>query len=121
LDELATKFEEFTLVSCLSTNTVTRSAWFVDSGASHHMIEAWDLFNSLVEKDSSIYVELGYDAKYAVKGEGTILFQLDLGDLFESKDVLYVLGIRRNFLSVSVMEDKGFSIMFKKGKGLIHP
>jgi hypothetical protein len=41
LDEFATKFEkDFSLVSCLSTNTNTRSAWYLDNGASHHMTEA---------------------------------------------------------------------------------
>jgi hypothetical protein len=42
-----------------------------------NMTEARELFNSLTEKDSRIHVELGDDAKYAVKGEGTILFQLE--------------------------------------------
>jgi hypothetical protein len=41
LDEFATKFEkDFSLVSCLSTSTNTRSAWYLDNGASHHMTEA---------------------------------------------------------------------------------
>jgi hypothetical protein len=77
VDELATKFEEFTLVSCLSTSTVTRSVWYVDSGASRHMTKEQELFNNLTEKDTGIRVEIDDDAKYAVKGEGTILFQLD--------------------------------------------
>jgi hypothetical protein len=38
------------------------------------MIEARELFSSLTKKDSGIHVELGDDAKYAMKGEGTILF-----------------------------------------------
>jgi hypothetical protein len=43
-----------------------------------------------MEKDSGIHVELGDDAKYAVKGEGTILFQLESSGLLEAQDVLYV-------------------------------
>jgi hypothetical protein len=80
LSEFVAKFEsDFSLVSCLSTSTVARSAWYLDSGASRHMTEARELFNSLTETDSGIHVELGDDAKYAVKGEGTILFQLESG------------------------------------------
>jgi hypothetical protein len=53
LDEFVVKFErDFSLVSFLSTNTVTRSVWYLDNGASRHMTEAWELFNSLMEKDS---------------------------------------------------------------------
>jgi hypothetical protein len=66
-----------------------------------------------------IHVELGDDAKYAVKGEGTILFQLESGGSFDAQDVLYVPGLRKNFLSVSVMEDRGFSVIFQRGKVLI--
>ena len=65
-------------------------------------------------------MELGDDAKYAMKGEGTILFQLELGGEFEAQDVLYVPILKKNFLLVSVMEDKGFVVMFKKGQVLIH-
>ena len=43
LDEFVVKFEkDCSLVSCLSTNTTAGSAWFLDSGASRHMIEAHD-------------------------------------------------------------------------------
>jgi hypothetical protein len=53
------------------------------------MTEARELFNNLTE-DSGIHVELGDDAKYAVKVEGTTLFQLESGGLFEAQDVLCV-------------------------------
>jgi hypothetical protein len=61
-------------VSYLFTRTFTRSAWYLDNGASLNMRESWERFNSLTEKDSRIHVELSDDSKYAVKGEGTILF-----------------------------------------------
>jgi hypothetical protein len=51
--------------------------------------EALELFNNLT-KDSGIHVELGDDAKYAVKGEGTILFQLESSGSLEAQDMLYV-------------------------------
>jgi hypothetical protein len=44
----------------------------------------------LTDKDSRIHVELGDDAKYAVKGEGTIFFQLESSGWLEIQDVLYV-------------------------------
>jgi hypothetical protein len=121
LDAFAAKFEkEFTLASCLSTRTITKSAWFLDSYASHHMTESRELFRILKE-DSGIHVELGGDAKYEMKSEGTILFQLELGGSFEAQDLLYVPALKKDFLSVSVMEDRGFVVMFKKGKVLVCP
>jgi hypothetical protein len=34
--------------------------------------------------------------------------------------VLYILGLKKNFLLVSAMENKGFSITFQRGQVLIH-
>jgi hypothetical protein len=74
-----------------------------------------------MERDSRFHVELGDDAKYAVKGEGTILFHLESRGSFDAQDVLYVPGLKKNFLSVSAMEDMGFFFTFQRGKVLIHP
>ena len=80
LDEFELNIEkDFSQVSCLSTGIATRSVWFLDNGASRHMTEARELFSSLTESDSDVHVELGDDAKYAVKGEGTITFHLESG------------------------------------------
>jgi hypothetical protein len=35
--------------------------------------------------------------------------------------VLYVPVLKNNFLSISVMEDRGFVVTFQRGKVLIHP
>jgi hypothetical protein len=61
-------------------------------------------------------VDLGDDAKYAVKGEGTIFFQLELGGSLDAQDVLYVQGLKNNFLLVSAMVDKFLSLIFREGK-----
>ena len=104
MNEFSAKFEsDFSLVSCLSTSIVARSAWYLDSGASPHMTEAWELFSSLTETDSRIHVELGDDAKYVVKGEGTIRFQLDSRGSLYGHDVLCIPSSKNNFLLVSTM------------------
>lgn len=119
LDEFATKFEGFSLVSCLSMNTITKSAWYVDNGASHHITEAWEWFSSLMKKESGIHVELGGDAKYVVKGEGTVQFMLKSRGTLEAKDMWYVLGMKKNLLLVSVMKDRRYIVMRRNGKLLI--
>jgi hypothetical protein len=75
LKEFTAKFEsDFSLVSCLSTSTVSKSAWYLDSHASRHMTEALELLSNLTETNSGIHVELGDDVEYAMKGDGTVLF-----------------------------------------------
>jgi hypothetical protein len=66
-------------------------------------------------------VELGDEAKYALKGEGTNTFQLELGNSLDAKDALYVPILKKNFLSVLAMEDMGLSINFWRGKLVIRP
>jgi hypothetical protein len=56
---------------------------------------------------------LGDDAKYLVAGVGTIPFQLKSINSLDFDDVLFVPNLRKNLLSVSVMEDKSFAVEFK--------
>jgi hypothetical protein len=60
-------------------------------------------------------VELGDDTKYAVRGQGTVHFQLESGGSFDAQEVLFVPGLKKNLLSISVMEDKGYIVTFQRG------
>jgi hypothetical protein len=86
---------------------------YVDSGASRHVTSARQLFTSLKKQDSGVHVELGDDAKYPVAGVGTIPFHLELHNYSDFDDVVFVPGLRKNLLSVSIMEDNGFTVEFK--------
>jgi hypothetical protein len=68
-----------------------------------------------LEDDSRIHVELGDEAKYAVIGQGTMHFQLESGGSFDAQEVLYVPGLKRNLFSISVMEEKGYEVNFRRG------
>jgi hypothetical protein len=49
-----------------------------------------------------------------VRGVGSVRFQLEFGGLLELDGVLFVPGLRVNFLSVSALEDVGYFILFKR-------
>ena len=66
-------------------------------------------------------MELGYGSTYAIKGVGSSAFQLDSGTLISVEEILYVSGLKKNVLSVTVLEDKGFSVAFSEGKVLVWP
>jgi hypothetical protein len=107
------------MLSCLSTSTVPRNAWYVDSGASRYMISAGELFSSLIEHDSRVRVELGDGAKYLVAGVGTIPFRLQSSNSLDFDNVLFVPSLRKNLLLVLVTEDKGYVLEFKNQHVLI--
>jgi hypothetical protein len=116
VDEVADKLHrEFLLVSVLSGTVSVSGTWLVDSGASHHMTRSWESLTSLSEVDSILQVELGDNAKYAVEGVGTTSFQLESGKPLRMSDVLYVLGLKTNLLSISTMEDRGYAVEFSGG------
>lgn len=50
-EALASQFKlDFTLIICM-TSTMMGSVWYLDSGASFHMMESKELFSDLEEKD----------------------------------------------------------------------
>jgi hypothetical protein len=81
------------------------------TGYREHLID-------LVEKESRLHVVLGDNARYTVKGVGTSSFQLDSDIPLQLSEVLYVPGMKRNLVSVSALEDKGYKVTFSEGKVL---
>ena len=88
------------MVYCLSSKTIPKNAWYVNSGASRHIISSRELFLSLKEHVSRVQVELGDDAKYPIARVGTILLQLRSGNSLDFDDVSFGLGLKKNLLAI---------------------
>jgi hypothetical protein len=111
--------KDLSLVSFLSTNMIPRNAWYADSGTYWPMTSSHKLFSSLKKQDSRVQVYLGDDVKYLVARVGSIPFQLESGNYLNFEDVLFVPRLRKNLLSISVMEDEVFAVEFKNQQVLI--
>ena len=61
-------------------------------------------------------IEMGDDGKYYVSGEGMVVFQREHGAPLTLTDVKYVPGLKKNLVSVAMLEDKGYDVVFSKGK-----
>eukprot|EP00253_Pinus_taeda_P025183 PITA_25183 len=59
---------------------------------------------------------MGDDGKYHVPGEGTVVFQREHGAPLTLTDVKYVLGLKKNLVFIAMLEDKGYDVVFSKGK-----
>ena len=55
---------------------------------------------------------LGDDATYPVKGVENVTLQLNQGNTIHLQEVLYVPNLKKNMVSISTMEDKGFKVAF---------
>lgn len=112
----------FLFYSTLSSNVPTdNNTWLIDSGASHHSTGFREHLSNLVERDSSVQIIIGDDACYFVKGVGTSTLHLDSSISLQLSDVLFVPGIKRNLVSISASEDKGYQVAFSKCKVLAWP
>jgi hypothetical protein len=113
------KDEAFFFISAFSGTIPTESdIWLIDSGASRNMTGYRDHLIDLVEKESRLHVVLGDNARYTMKGFGTSTFQLDSDIPLQLSEVLYVPGMKRNLVSISTLEDKGYKVTFSEGKVL---
>ena len=93
--------------------------WFLDSGASFHMTGDRDLFSDLDEKDLGVHIEMGDDGRYSVTGISTISFEKEFGKPFVLKEVMHVPGLKKNLISVAMLEDKGSDVVFSEGKAFL--
>ena len=93
--------------------------WYVDSGASSHMIGKKNCFEFLEESACGSKIYLGDDNGYEIKGYGDIPVKLPSGDIRHLKNVLYVLGIKKKLVSVSMITDQDMQVQFFKNNYVI--
>jgi hypothetical protein len=75
----------------------------------------------LIEENSRLQVELGNNAKYAVKGVGIASSQLKSEKPLRMSAVVYVPERKKNLVSISAMEDRGYAMAFIDGQVLTWP
>ena len=114
------KKKQIILISALiGSISNIKETWLVDSGASRHMTGYRSALTYLTEQKSSVEVEMGDETTYSIRGIGSTSFRLDSGTNLKITEILYVLGIKKNLLSVLALEDKGFWVNFMEGKALL--
>jgi hypothetical protein len=113
---------EYSLILAL-TGIVTHGndTWLVDSGASKHMKSFKYYLSTLIERESHQKLKPGDDYQYPIKGVGEASYKMEYEKILKMKDVFYVLGLKKNLLSISGLEKKGFRVAFVDGQVLMWP
>ena len=78
-------------------------------------------FVKLSEHDSPHKVKLGDDYQYPKKGSGESSYKLDSGKSMKMKNVLFIPRLKKNLLSISVLDEKGMRVAFVDGQVLMWP
>ena len=66
-------------------------------------------------------MKLGDDDQYPIKGSGESSYKLDSGKFMKMKDVLFVPGLKKNILSISILDAKGMRFSFIYGQVIMWP
>ncbi|PHU14265.1 hypothetical protein BC332_15470 [Capsicum chinense] len=111
-DDLCAMFSEYNL-------TGNPHEWWMDSGATHHVCTNKELFSSfaLAQVEEMIYMANYATAK--VEGTGKIYLKMTFGKVLTLNNVLYVLELRRNLISISLLDKNGFKCVIVSGKIVI--
>lgn len=75
-----------------------------------------NLFSALEEKDLKMHIEMGDDERYNVSGVGMAVFQREHGAPLTLIDVMYLPGLKKNLISVAMLEDTCYDVVYSKGK-----
>ena len=93
--------------------------WYLDSGASFHMTGDKEFFSDLEEKEIHTHIEMGENGRYNATGIGTITFERESGNPFLLKNVMHVPGLKKNLVSVTMLEDRGYDVFFSEAKSFL--
>ena len=75
----------------------------------------------LSKHESPHKVKLGYDYQYPIKGTGESSYKKESRKYMTMKEVLFVLGLKKNLLSISVLYAKGMKVAFIDGQVIMWP
>ncbi|KAL0349309.1 UNVERIFIED_CONTAM: hypothetical protein Sangu_1158700 [Sesamum angustifolium] len=105
---LAEKDNEIIAAVVVEANLVeNKEDWILDTGASRHFCSNKALFHELLETMDGECVFMGNSTTAGVLGKGKILLKLTPGKTLALIDVLYVLSLRRNLVSGSLLNKAG--------------
>ncbi|KAG8474336.1 hypothetical protein CXB51_034001 [Gossypium anomalum] len=94
------------LVTSVNDSKVSEE-WILDSGCTFHMSPKWDWFTSY-EIVSEGVVLMGNNASCKIIGVGTIKVKMFDGVVRTLSDVRHVLELKRNLISLSTLDSKGY-------------
>lgn len=98
---------------------VDADSWYVDSGASTDMMGNKQWFKDFKEINGGAQIYLGDDRSDQIKGCGKISVILPNGTRRQIHNVMYVLGVTKNLISVSMITYQDLKFEFSKSNNYI--
>ena len=93
---------------------VNNDSWYLNTGASSHMIGIKAFFHSIDEEKKSV-VRFGDGSFIKYEGRGVIIVLCKNGEEMELEGVLYLQDLKTNILSLRKLNDQGCRTSFSEG------
>ena len=92
--------------------------WILDSGCTFHMCPFKTYFFDYHDLDRE-KVMMGNNVVCKVIGMGNVSLRLHDGTIWELREVIYVPDLKRNLISLGLIDQNGFNIKFESGRLMI--
>ncbi|PHU17071.1 hypothetical protein BC332_12766 [Capsicum chinense] len=93
--------------------------WWMDSGATRHVCANKELFSSFAPAQVKEMIYMANSTTAKVEATGKICLKMTSGKVLTLNNVLYVPELRRNLISVSLLDKNGFKCVIVSGKIVI--
>ena len=93
--------------------------WYLDRGASSHMIGKKAFFHN-IDENMKGRVKFGDGSTIPYEGKGNISVTLKNGEILLIQNVLYLLDLKTNILSLGKLDDQGCKTSLSNGFLMIH-
>ena len=103
---------------CVATEDLQRGKWILDFGCTFHMCPFKTYFSYYHDLDGG-KVMMGNNAVCKVIGMGNVSLRLHDGTIWELREVRYVPDLKRNLISLGLIDQNGFSVKLESGRLLI--
>jgi hypothetical protein len=98
----------------------SKTTWWIDLGATIHVANLLQGFRSTrTTQRSERQIKVANGAQANVEAVGDVHLELDTGFIMILRDVLYVPSLQRNLISVSHLDNDGYTCLFGDGRCLI--
>ncbi|KAF2319993.1 hypothetical protein GH714_021775 [Hevea brasiliensis] len=111
--EAEIKEEEVSLLMvCHSNEETSSNMWYLDTGCSNHMCGSKSAFSELDEFFHDT-MKFGDNSSVSVTGKEKVQVSTKSNSIHTINNVLFVLDLKANLLSVGQLQEKGYEIIIK--------
>ncbi|XP_076950964.1 uncharacterized protein LOC143624111 [Bidens hawaiensis] len=106
--------EERVIPGVFEKDEKNEGTWYLDNGASHHMLGKKEFFTTLDEGISG-QVKFGDGSEIEIKGKGNVTVVGKTGEKKTFCDVFYIPKLKTNLLSLGKLDEEGCKIEIANG------